>query len=85
MIVHGFEVNVNKEGEAAADYHEEDRCADEMTDVVRPMDYEVKTGLRRDVIHHVAVQSPLHGVTGSCVRSHHHSSVVHGFEDPSEV
>ena len=47
------EVNVNKEGEVAADNNEEDGCTDERTDVVRPMDWEVKIPLPRDVVYQV--------------------------------
>ena len=74
------EVNANKEGEAAAVNDEEAECADEMTNVVRPMDWEVKIRLRRDVVHQVAALSPTHGPTGSCERFDQHPGHEHQVE-----
>ena len=51
------EVNVNKEGEVAAENYEEVECADERTDVVRPMDWEVKIPLCRDFVYQVALKN----------------------------
>ena len=66
------EDNVNKEGEVAVDNNEEDGCTDEMTDVVRPMDREVKIRLQRKGIHQVAIRNSIRGSTGSHVGSDQH-------------
>ena len=71
------EVNLNKEGEVAAHNDEEVECADERTDVVRPMDWEVKIPLRHDVVYQVALDNLLQGSTGSHVGSHQHPGHEH--------
>ena len=70
------EVNVNKEGEVAADNDEEVGCADERSDVARPVDWEVEIPLRRDVVYQVNLEISLQGSTGSHVGSPQH----HGHE-----
>ena len=77
--------NVNKEGEAAADNNEEDGCTDESTDVMRPVDRDVKFRLRRDVVHQVTVQSPKQGQTGSHERFNPHLGHEHQVKEQDEM
>ena len=79
------EVNVNKEGEVAADNDEEVECADERTDVVRPMDWEVKFPLRRYGIYQVNLEISLQGSTGSHVGSHQLPGLEHQIEEQDDM
>ena len=76
--------NVNKEGEVAADNNEEDGCTDERTDVVRPVDWEVKFRLRRDVVNQVAHENSIQGPTGSHMGSDQHPGHEHQIEEQDD-
>ena len=78
------EVNVNKEREVAAENYEEVEGAEERTDVVRPMDWEVKFPLRRDVVYQVALDNLLQGSTGSHVGSHQHPGLELQIEEQDD-
>ena len=64
---------------------EEAEGADEVTDVVRPMVWEVKFPLRRYGVYQVNLEISLQGSTGSHVGSHQLPGLEHQIEEQDDM